>query len=81
MESRKNKMKIGFAGFQHGHIFVLYEMAKNHELYEIVAACEEDEKAREEAKWPYQKALLPVASALLVIVIALIMFAIMKLFS
>ena len=42
-------MKIGFAGFRHDHIFVLYEMAKNHELYEIVAACEEEKEAREKA--------------------------------
>ena len=50
---------------------------------EIVAFTEgrslsEIEKAREEGKRPYQKALLPVVSALLVVVIALIMFAIMK---
>ena len=50
---------------------------------EIVAFTEgkslnEIEKAREEAKRPYQKALLPVASAALVVVIAFIMFAVMK---
>ena len=50
---------------------------------EIVAFTEgkslsEIEKAREEGKRPYQKALLPVASAFLVVAIALIMFAIMK---
>ncbi|MBQ2902715.1 MAG: helix-turn-helix transcriptional regulator [Agathobacter sp.] len=50
---------------------------------EIVAFTEgkslsEIEKAREEGKRPYQKALLPVASAALVVVIAFIMFAIMK---
>ena len=53
---------------------------------EIVAFTEgkslsEIEKAREEAKRPYQKALLPFASAALVVVIALIMIAIIKLFS
>lgn len=42
-------MKIGFAGFRHDHIFVLYEMAKTHELYEIVATCEEAQTARERA--------------------------------
>ena len=50
---------------------------------EIVAFTEgrslsEIEKAREEGKRPYQKALLPVASAVVVIIIAFIMFAIMK---
>ena len=50
---------------------------------EIVAFMEgkslsEIEKAREEGKRPYQKALLPAASAVLVIIIAFIMFMIMK---
>ena len=50
---------------------------------EIVAFMEgkslsEIEKAREEGKRPYQKALLPVASAVLVMIIAFIMFMIMK---
>lgn len=50
---------------------------------EIVAFVEgkslsEIEKAREEGKRPYQKALLPVASAVLVMIIAFIMFMIMK---
>ena len=50
---------------------------------EIVAFTEgrslsEIEKAREEGKRPYQKALLPAASAVLVIIIAFIMFMIMK---
>lgn len=50
---------------------------------EIVAFTEgkslsEIEKAREEGKRPYQKALLPVASAVLVMIIAFIMFMIMK---
>ena len=53
---------------------------------EIVAFTEgkslsEIEKAREEAKRPYQKLLLPIGSALLMIIIAFIMFGIMKLFS
>ena len=50
---------------------------------EIVAFMEgkslsEIEKAREEGKRPYQKALLPVASAVMVMIIAFIMFMIMK---
>ena len=54
-----------------------------HTYKEIVAFMEgkslsEIEKAREEGKRPYQKALLPVASATLIIVIAFIMLAIMK---
>lgn len=53
---------------------------------EIVAFTEgkslsEIEKAREEAKRPYQKFLLPFGSALLVVIIAIIMSTIMKLFS
>lgn len=53
---------------------------------EIVAftdgkSLDEIEKAREEAKRPYQKALLAAGSAMLVVVIALIMSAIIKLFS
>jgi len=53
---------------------------------EIVAFTEgkslsEIEKAREEAKRPYQKLLLPIGSALLMVIIAFIMFGIMKLFS
>ena len=53
---------------------------------EIVAFTEgkslsEIEKAREEAKRPYQKFLLPFGSALLTVIIAIIMFAIMKLFA
>ena len=39
-------MKIAFAGFRHGHIFSLYDMAKEHNSYEIVGAFEEDETAR-----------------------------------
>ena len=42
-------MKIGFAGFRHDHIYVLYEQAKSHKDYEIVAACEENIAARERA--------------------------------
>lgn len=57
-----------------------------HTYKEIVAFMDgksltEIEKAREEAKRPYQKALLPAGSALLVVLIAFIMFAIMKFFS
>ena len=44
-----SEMKVAFAGFRHGHIFALYEMAKNHAGYEIVDACEADEAAREAA--------------------------------
>ena len=42
-------MKIAFAGFRHGHIYVLYEMAKAHADYEIVDAYEENEDARKAA--------------------------------
>ena len=43
-------MKIAFAGFRHGHIFVLYEMAKNHPDFEIVGAFEQLESARKTAE-------------------------------
>ncbi len=53
---------------------------------EIVAftngkSLDEIEKAREEAKRPYQKVLLAAGSALLVVIIALIMTAIIKIFT
>ncbi|MEE0859555.1 MAG: XRE family transcriptional regulator, partial [Acutalibacteraceae bacterium] len=53
---------------------------------EIVAftdgkSLDEIEKAREEGKRPYQKALLAAGSAALVVIIALIMSAVMRLFS
>lgn len=52
---------------------------------EIVAftdgkSLDEIEKAREETKRPYQKALLAAVSAVLVVIIALIMTAVMKIF-
>ena len=43
-------MNIAFAGFRHGHIFVLYEMAKNHKDYNIVGAFEEELNARSSAE-------------------------------
>ncbi|NKB70687.1 MAG: gfo/Idh/MocA family oxidoreductase [Candidatus Latescibacteria bacterium] len=39
--------KLAFAGFRHGHILELYKLAQQGEGVEIVAACEEDETARE----------------------------------
>ena len=53
---------------------------------EIVAftdgkSLDEIEKAREEGKRPYQKALLVAGSAALAVIIALIMTAVMRLFS
>lgn len=58
-------MKIAFAGFRHGHIHVLYEMAKNHKDYEIVGSFEELESARNVAtekgvtfNYPTYKAVL-----------------------
>ena len=41
-------MKILFYGFQHGHIFGLYNLVKNRTDVEIVACVEKDEKKREE---------------------------------
>ena len=42
-------MKIAFAGLRHGHIFVLYDMAKANPLFEITGAFEEDRDARQAA--------------------------------
>ena len=39
--------KIAFAGFRHGHIYSLLEMAGNSPYFEIVACCEEDSETRE----------------------------------
>ena len=43
-------MKILFYGFQHGHIFNLYNKVKDNPDIEIVACVEDDEKKREELK-------------------------------
>lgn len=58
-------MKIAFAGFRHGHIFVLYEMAKNHPDFDIVGAFEQLDSARKTAEekgvifnYPTYKSLL-----------------------
>lgn len=43
-------MKVLFNGFRHGHIFALYNMAKNNSNVEIVACIERDENARKAAE-------------------------------
>lgn len=43
-------MKIAFAGLRHGHIFVLYQMAKENPLYEITGAFEDNAEARAAAQ-------------------------------
>ncbi len=43
-------MKVLFYGFQHGHIFSLYEKVKKNEELEIVACIEDDANKREEIK-------------------------------
>ncbi len=64
-----------------------YKKKYNIQTYrEIVAftdgkSLDEIEKAREEAKRPYQKGLLAAGSALRVVIIALIMTAVMKIFA
>lgn len=42
-------MRIAFATLRHDHIFVLYEMAKQNELFEICGAYEDDEAAIKKA--------------------------------
>ncbi|MCC6581741.1 MAG: Gfo/Idh/MocA family oxidoreductase [Phycisphaeraceae bacterium] len=39
-------IRMSFAGFRHGHIFGLYDLAAKHPDVEIVGACEEDAAAR-----------------------------------
>ena len=41
--------KVAFVGLRHGHIVSLYQRIKNDKRFEIVAVCEEDEKAAAEA--------------------------------
>ena len=43
-------MKVVFYGFQHGHIYSLYEKVKNNKELEIVACIEDDAKKREELR-------------------------------
>lgn len=42
------KLKLAFAGFRHGHILSLCELAGRSREIAVVAACEEDEAARQE---------------------------------
>lgn len=41
-------LKIAFAGFRHGHIFSLYDLARASDELEIVAACEGHDETRAE---------------------------------
>ena len=41
-------LKIAFMGLRHGHIFAVYNHAKEMDGVEVVAACEEDAATREE---------------------------------
>lgn len=43
-------MKTVFAGFRHGHVFVLYEAVKAHPDFEIVGACEPNAESRKTAE-------------------------------
>lgn len=43
-------LKLAFAGFRHGHIRSLYELARRSKEVEVVAACEEDGTARQELR-------------------------------
>ncbi len=42
-------MKVAFAGLRHGHIYMLYDMVKNHKDFEILGAFEDDVAARQSA--------------------------------
>lgn len=42
-------MNIAFAGLRHGHIFTIYQMAQENDLYRVVGAYEADEQARRDA--------------------------------
>lgn len=39
-------MKLAFAGFRHGHVMSLWNIAGQHPTVKVVAACEEDEATR-----------------------------------
>jgi predicted dehydrogenase len=41
-------VRLAFVGFRHGHIFDLYRRASETDAFQIVAACEEDQAAREQ---------------------------------
>ena len=41
-------LRFAFAGFRHGHILSLYELAKKHHDIDVVAACEEHEATRQD---------------------------------
>ena len=43
-------MNIAFAGLRHGHIYMLYDMVKNHKDFNIVGAFEDDKSAKETAQ-------------------------------
>jgi predicted dehydrogenase len=40
-------LKLAFIGFQHGHILSLYQLARQLDAVEVVAACEEDDTVRQ----------------------------------
>lgn len=42
-------IRFGFVGFRHGHIFSLVNKVQETDGFEVVAACEEDDAARQEA--------------------------------
>ena len=41
-------MRIAFAGFRHGHIFELYNLAQAHDSVQVAAAWENNDELREE---------------------------------
>ena len=43
-------LKMAFAGFRHGHILSLYELAQKSDEVEVVAACEEHVETREQLR-------------------------------
>jgi predicted dehydrogenase len=51
------KLKFAFAGFRHRHITALYEKVKRHPECQLVAACEEDITARQNASENWKIAL------------------------
>ena len=48
MKSSNPPLRLAFAGFRHGHIYSLYNLAKQEPTIEIVAACEEDAGTRQQ---------------------------------
>jgi len=46
MKEQMMPIRLAFMGFRHGHIYALYDLARQHPEVEIAACCEEDDATR-----------------------------------